>query len=164
MNKQTNSVGKNYLYNLSFLIISIIVPIVTQPYLSRTLGVDSIGRYSFITSIVSYFVMFGNFGLATNGQLQVSKARENKHELSKAFFGIFISRCILFTLCTFVYFIVFIIRNPQDLIYVLFLSQIFGSMLDISWFFQGVENFKRLVIRNLFIKVLGVALIVLLIK
>ena len=55
-----NSLKKNFLYNLTFQILVLIIPLVTTPYVSRVLESDGIGTYSYILSLVTYFVIFGS--------------------------------------------------------------------------------------------------------
>ena len=54
------SVVKNYMYNLAYQILILILPLVTTPYLSRVLGAQGVGIYSFTYAIVTYFVLFGS--------------------------------------------------------------------------------------------------------
>ena len=49
------SVTKNYIYNLAYQILIIILPVITTPYISRVLGVENIGIYSYTLSISTYF-------------------------------------------------------------------------------------------------------------
>ena len=37
------SITKNYIYNLAYQILIILLPIITAPYLSRVLGAENIG-------------------------------------------------------------------------------------------------------------------------
>ena len=71
MNKK--SIKKNYLYNLLYQIITILLPIITTPYISRVLGVEKIGIYSYAISISAYFILFGSLGIALYGQLHFVK-------------------------------------------------------------------------------------------
>lgn len=43
------SITKNYLYNMSYQILKIVIPILATPYLARVLGAESIGIYSYKT-------------------------------------------------------------------------------------------------------------------
>ena len=53
------SIKKNYMYNLIYQILVIILPLITTPYLSRVLGAEGIGIYSYTLSITTYFILFG---------------------------------------------------------------------------------------------------------
>ena len=44
---EKKSVSKNYLYNMAYQILAILLPLITTPYLSRVLGAESIGIYSY---------------------------------------------------------------------------------------------------------------------
>ena len=48
------SIKKNFLYNILLNISNIAFPIITIPYVSRILGVDQIGEFSFVTTLVEY--------------------------------------------------------------------------------------------------------------
>ena len=45
MSKKKKSVMKNYIYNMLYEILAIIIPLITTPYLSRILGAENIGIY-----------------------------------------------------------------------------------------------------------------------
>ena len=59
------SIIKNYIYNAGYQLLLLVVPLVTTPYISRVLGPEGIGVYSYTTSIASYFVIFAVLGTAT---------------------------------------------------------------------------------------------------
>ena len=45
-------VGKNYLYNLSYQLLLVILPLITTPYLSRVLGASGVGTYGYTNSVI----------------------------------------------------------------------------------------------------------------
>ena len=49
---------KNISLQLIYQIFIILIPLVTTPYVSRVLGSEQIGIYSYSFSIVNYFVLF----------------------------------------------------------------------------------------------------------
>ena len=57
------NISVNYIYNLAYQIFIIILPIITTPYVSRVLGADGIGIYSYTLSIVTYFTLIGALGV-----------------------------------------------------------------------------------------------------
>ena len=60
--RKKKSVKINYFYNLIYNLLTLLLPLLTTPYLSRVLGVENIGIYGFTNSIVTYFVLFGCLG------------------------------------------------------------------------------------------------------
>lgn len=57
------NISTNYIYNLGYQIFIILLPIITTPYVSRVLGADGIGTYSYTLSIVTYFTLVGGLGI-----------------------------------------------------------------------------------------------------
>ena len=62
------SIAKNYIYNMVYQVLILVLPLVTTPYLSRVLGAEGIGIYGYTYSIVTYFLLFGSLGVAMYGQ------------------------------------------------------------------------------------------------
>ena len=73
-----NSILKNYIYNLIYQIVVIILPLITTPYLSRVLGAENIGIYSYTLSIVTYFILIGSLGVAMYGQREIAYLQNDK--------------------------------------------------------------------------------------
>ena len=67
---------KNYLYNLSYQILTIILPIITVPYVTRIFTSEDLGNYGFYNSIVSYFSLFAMLGIGLYGTKQIASARD----------------------------------------------------------------------------------------
>ena len=45
-----HTITKNYLYNAAYQLLVLLCPIVTAPYLSRVLGAENLGIYSYISA------------------------------------------------------------------------------------------------------------------
>lgn len=157
---------RNYLYNLMYQVLNIILPIITIPYVSRILGADGIGKYSLTNTYAQYFVLFGMIGLSMYCSREIAYVRDNTKRLSKVFWELnilkFLTMGVSFIL--YILFCVYVIA-PQDRL----ISSIQGlillsSMVDISWLFIGLENFKKIAIRNTVVKILGTCFIFVLIK
>ena len=86
------SIAKNYIYNLVYQILILVLPIITTPYISRVLGVTNVGIYSYTYSIVSYFILFGALGVSLYGQREISYVGENLEKRKKIFWEIIIFR------------------------------------------------------------------------
>ncbi len=72
-NIKMHSVQFNFIMNAILTVSSFIFPLITFPYISRTLLVDGIGKVNFATSVISYFTMFASLGIPTYG---IARAQE----------------------------------------------------------------------------------------
>ena len=154
MKKQ--SLKKNYIYNLIYQIIAIILPIITTPYLSRVLGAKGIGIYSYTLSIVTYFILIGALGTNMYAQREMACYQDDVEGRSKTFKELFYIRLCSFSITAIVFFLCFCISNEYDIYYRILLLEIFANMIDITWFYQGMENFKKVVVKNLLIKCISI--------
>lgn len=164
MNHNEKSVKWNYIYSLLYQLLAMIVPLVTTPYISRVLSADKIGMYSFTSSITSYFVLFGNLGTATYGQLCIATERNDKEKLSRDFWGIFLAKIVLMLGCTGLYGIYILADKQYTTMYVVLLLQILSSAVDVSWFLQGLEEFRIILIKNFIVKLISLVFVFLLVK
>lgn len=153
------SIAKNYIYNLTYQILTLILPLITTPYISRVLGAEGIGIYSYTHSIVTYFILFGSLGVALYGQREIAYAQEHAEKRIKIFVEILVFRFITMAISIAVYFFAFLIHGEYKVYYQILLFSLLASAFDISWFFQGLEEFKKTVIRNIAVRLTSVALI-----
>lgn len=158
------SITKNYLYNLIYQILILILPLITTPYISRILGAENIGIYSYTISIVTYFILFGSLGIAMYGQREVAYAQENKEKYSKSFFEILALRCITMTISMVIFYFIFAKSGEYKVYYTILLLEMIANILDISWFFQGLEEFKKTVTRNIIVKIISIICIFIFVK
>lgn len=158
------SIIKNYIYNLSYQILAVIVPLITTPYLSRILGAEAIGIYSYTLSIATYFVLFGSLGVALYGQREIAIVQDDIIKRSKVFYEILIMRFITMIFSLVVFYLSFAIRGEYATYYRILVLELISNMLDISWFFRGLEDFKKTVIRNMMVKLISVVCIFVFIK
>lgn len=158
------SITRNYIYNVLYQVLVIIVPLITTPYLSRVLGAEKIGIYSYTLSITTYFILFGSLGVAMYGQREIAYLQDNKYERSKTFFEILFMRFITLGIALVVFYFSFVLKGDYSTYYKILLLEIVANALDISWFFQGLEEFKKTVLRNSLVKIMSVIFIFILVK
>lgn len=158
------SLIKNYIYNLTYQILVLIIPLITTPYLSRVLGAENIGIYSYTLSIATYFVLFGSLGVAMYGQREIAYVQEKEYERSKVFWEILIMRFITMGISLLIFYITFASKGQYEIYYKILILELVANILDISWFFQGLEEFKKTVTRNMIVKIISVISIFLFVK
>jgi len=153
---------KNFLYNVGYQILALVLPLITIPYVSRVLGVEGIGKYAFSYATTQYFCLVGMLGISIYGSRKIAEVKSSNLEVSKTFFEIYKLQ-ILASLSSFVvYFLIFVHNN--DFIYFAQSLFVLSVVFDISWLYTGTEDFKKIVIRNTLVKIVGLILIFLLVK
>ena len=144
---------KNYLYNLSYQILTIILPIITVPYVTRIFTSEDLGNYGFYNSIVSYFSLFAMLGIGLYGTKQIAAASD----VSSTFWNIYAIQLIASLISIFVYVILILcIPTMSEIIPLILFISLFSKIIDISWLFAGKEDFKKITLRNTVVKVVGV--------
>ena len=152
---------KNYLYNLSYQILTIILPIITVPYVTRIFTNEDLGNYVFYNSIVSYFSLFAMLGIGVYGTKQIAAASD----VSSTFWNIYVIQLIASILAMAVYIIaIFSIPQMGGIIPLIVGITLFAKMIDISWLFSGKEDFKKITIRNIVVRLIGVISIFIFVK
>lgn len=162
--RKKKSVKINYFYNLIYNLLTLLLPLLTTPYLSRVLGVENIGIYGFTNSIVTYFVLFGCLGTTLYGQREIAYVQDDKEKQSKVFYEIFFVKLISMFISILLYGFSFCLDGTLSLYYQILLIYLVANVFDISWYLQGIEEFDKTVIRNLIVKVLSIILIFVLVK
>lgn len=159
------SLKKNFIYNIGYQILSMILPVITVPYVSRILGVEGVGIYSYTYSITYYFMLIGMLGINNYGNRTIAKVREDKQQLSKNFLGIFIiqlvANCVM--IVGYVIYILFF-DVKYKVIAIIQIIYLISNALDINWFFFGLEKFKITVVKNTILKIISIILIFMFVK
>lgn len=152
------SLLKNVIYNFIYTGLNFLYPLITAPYISRVLGASNLGKVNFATAIVNWFILFAVFGTTTYGVRQVAKSRDNKEELNKVFSEIFIINATLSIIVTIIY-VICIVSIDQFYtempLYLILSLSIILNMFSIDWFFQGIEEYKYIMIRSAILKVIS---------
>lgn len=155
-----SSLKKNLAYNVAYQILVIILPLITAPYVSRVLGADGLGTYSYIFSIVTYFGLFGMLGIANHGNRSVALVRDNRQKVSEAFSNTYIIQLCTTVIALLLYFLFIYcwFSGDKTIAYVESII-VLSYVLDITWFFFGLEQFAVTVTRNAIIKIATVVAI-----
>lgn len=163
--KKNKLIG-NYIYNMMYQLINIIVPFITIPYISRVLGANGTGIYDYTYSYVSVFSIICLFGITNYGSKRIAWIRESKEKMSNEFWSIWLLQLSVSIICIISYILLFILGSSSDLkvMFIMQLPLLLASLLDISWLYTGMENFGKTITRNILVKLIGVILIFILVK
>lgn len=164
MLKEKRILFKNYAYNSIYQILILIVPLFLTPFLSRTIGAEAIGQYSYTRSVVTYFVLFGTIGSNLYAQREIAYTAKDNVKRSKAFWEIFLLRLFLILFVTSFYSLFLMTDTKYSFLFGIQALDLFAAAIDITWYFQGTEHFREITIKNAIIKLITALLIVINVK
>lgn len=165
--KINSIVFKNYLYLLMIQGANFILPLITIPYLVRTIGTHKFGIVMVAQSLALFLTIVTDFGFNISATREVAMIKNNKESLSQFFFNVIFIKTILL-ICSFLVLLSLIIFvekfNQESLVYLLSFGIVFGQVLFPSWFFQGIEKMKMITLINVLAKLIFTVSVFLVIK
>ncbi|ANW94968.1 hypothetical protein AXE80_01075 [Wenyingzhuangia fucanilytica] len=152
-------IKKNYIFQVLLQVINFVLPLITVPYVARVLGPEIIGKVSYANSLAYYFYIIASLGLNVYASREVAYNQGDNSKVSSVFSSVVFLKTVILIPLAITYFAI-----DQSLIWLITFVNILYLFMDISWFFQGIQDFKILFLRNIIIKVLSVVLIFTLVK
>jgi O-antigen/teichoic acid export membrane protein len=161
------STQKNVFYNILFALAQVLLPLITFPYLARTLGPTYLGTLNFAESIAHYFVLLAAVGIPVYGVRMIAKHSDNKIELSKTFLELFLINLLIASVIAICFgFAIFFIPklSADSVLFTWSLAFFFCQTFLFEWFFAGLNQFKFIALRYFFIRILFILSVFVFIK
>lgn len=161
------SVKTNILYS-GFLTTSLYVfQFLTYPYVARVLGVTNIGICNYVQSIVQYFSLFCSLGVTALGVREIAKCNGDKNKLDNTFSQLFTMN-LGFTVAATLVYVAAIFLVPQFAPYrklmAIGATQLLFGTFAVEWLFRGIEDFRYITLRTLFVRIVYVLSIFLFVR
>jgi len=155
-------------FSLSILqVFSYILPLITLPYLVKTLGTENFGLVIFAQSFIVFLNIFVDFGFNLSATREISIYRDNKDKITEIFSSVIIIKAFLmflsFVILTVTILSVKSFSNNWELYYFSFLLVIGNAMFPV-WYFQGIEKMKYITIVNILSKLIFTLLIFVIVR
>ena len=156
---------RNLGYQTVYQILNTCLPLITAPYLSRCLGAEKLGVYTYVNSISGYFVLFAMLGIVNYGTRCIAEAQNQAADRNRIFCEIFCVQLLSAGAAALGYGgFLLLYGGDQGQIFLIQGIAVLACLLDISWYFFGMEDFRFIVLRSAVLRVSSVALILLLVK
>lgn len=147
--------------------MGLLFPVITFPYVTRVLMAEGIGQVNFFISIIGYVTLITGLGIPIYGVREIARVRDNIVDLSKTTIEILslnlllniVGYIIIFFLC----FTIDQIRCNIGL-FLLLSASIFLTTIGCNWFYSGIENFKFITIRGVFVRLFSLIILFLLVR
>ena len=167
MENNKKKLGKNFFFNFIGQILTLIVPLITTPYLSRVLHETGNGKYSYSVSIITYFILFSNLGFDIYGQRQIAANQDDEAGRNKLFWEIFCLKTVFtFISMTILLSIIFTVGfgDSYNILILILSIQVIAVPFDIQFYYRGMEKFETIAIRSVIMKIIGLIFIFLFVK
>ena len=154
----------NIAYNFAYQLLVLALPLVTAPYLSRVIGAEGVGVYSYSYSIASYFVYIAMLGLNNYGNRSIAACRERREDVSRTFWSIYTMQALCSFVAISLYGVYSVTLAGNFEIALMQGLYVISALFDINWFFFGIEQFRLTVLRNALVKCVATVLIFVFVK
>lgn len=150
------SIEKNIALSTIYQILVLMTPLITTPYISRVLGPAGTGVYSYANSYQMYFTMLAALGTPTYGLREIARNRDDIHLRSRLFWEIELLTICTSMICIVIWILFSYFQKANSCYYYILTLSLITVLLDISWFYAGLEEFKYTVTINSIFRILGV--------
>lgn len=152
---RNNSLKFNIILSSIHQLLTLFLPLVTAPYVSRILGAEGTGIFSYTSSIQAYFTLFAALGTGVYGVREIARKRNNKKQYSTLFWEIELLTVLTSSVAIILWLLWAIFSKEFQLIYLILTLNLFAVLFDISWFYTGLEQFMYTIGLNALFKIFG---------
>jgi PST family polysaccharide transporter len=150
-------VVKNF-FSLSLLqLLNYSLPLITLPYVVRTIGLDNYGKLVFASAFIQYLIILTNYGFNLSAPRDVSIHKGDPDKLSRIFTAILIAQVALMLLSLAILcgaLMVSARMRASEGILLIYFSLVVSNVLSMTWLFQGIERMHYITYLNLLSKAL----------
>ena len=146
-----NKTFQNIIFNVTYQIFNIIIPLITAPYIARVMGASVVGVYSYSNTMASYFAVFMLLGVLNYGSRTIAISREDR---TKKFWEIYFFQFFMSVVGILIFMFMALCDEEYKSALVAQVFYLISVLMDVSWYFTGTGQFKTTLIRGLLIKVL----------
>ena len=159
------STRKNAAYNVAYRMFSVFLPLVTAPYLSRTVGTDGVGLYSLAWSVSYVFCLIGMLGLNDYGVRTVAQVRDDREKLDHTFSAILQMQWLVAGVTLAAWFgYVFLVAGAERTIALHLTMMSVSCLCSLDWCLMGLDIFRPIALRNTFVKLAAAACVFIFVK
>ena len=149
----------NAVLNVTKQLASIVFPLITFPYITKTLGVEPYGQYNFTSSIISYIALIAGLGITNYAVREGSRLKQDKSALNVFVNEILSLNCIALFISYIVLLGVVLYFRDLPTYKTLLLIQsisVFFSVVGCEWLNVIYEDYTFITIRYITLQAIAV--------
>lgn len=161
------SMSKNAIFKAMLNLFNIILPIMVNSLVTRSVGPDLYGYMGYGDSLTAYFLIFASFGIYQYGLREISKVRDDKKKLRQTFTSLCLFTFMTNIIASAVY-MIFVAVSYRDKPY-MYTCIIMGfnlvfNMFYVEWVNEALENYDFIAIKTMIVRIVYSALILLFVR
>lgn len=161
---EKKSIKKNFVWQVGIEVTNMLLPLITSPILSRRMGSEALGIYSYVYTITYYFFYFALLGMIQYGTREIAFVRDDKRKLNKRFSELIYFQLLHGFMIVIIFFVyTFSFSKYPKLMMIQTIYLLGAAVFQINYLFYGLEEFKILSIKTMLIRASGVVFIFLLV-
>jgi len=146
-NKTAKTLFANFTYLSILEIIGLLLPLISYPYVIRTVGADNYGVVVFCQAIIAYVVIIINFGYNVSATRKISENRTNVFKIREIYSSIVYQKLLIFAICLVSgLFVLIFLKYDYSVILLGFIGLCIQEVFFSTWLFQGLERMKFITI------------------
>lgn len=159
------STRKNTLYNMAYRLFSMLLPLVTAPWLSRAVGAEGVGLYGYAWAISYTFCLVGMLGLENYGPRAIAQVKDDPAALDRTFSAIWKMQLLVAGVTLFIWcaYVAFVAGAEKQISFHLTLMSV-ACLVNVDWCLMGLDQFKPIALRNTAVKLLAAAAVFLFVR
>ena len=164
---EKKSLSKSGAYYLVYNVLNMAFPFMTGLYVARTLLPSNIGEVVAAQNLATYFCILAFLGIPTYGLREIAKTRNSREERNKVFSELYVINLISTVFFTIVYFVLIglvPVYRQNFILYAIVGLSIALNSFNITWLYEGLEEFRFISVRNIVFKSLSFICLVLFVK
>ena len=139
-----------------------LIPLITFPYLVRTLGIEGFGLVAFAQNIFSYFEQLMTYSFALTAPRDISQSSNDRPRMSRIFHTVLFTKLLLLA-ASLVAVSILTLAVPRLWEFKNLMGAgsliLLANAVQIDWFFQGIQAMKNITVINLTARFLSVFLL-----
>ena len=160
-----SSTKQNTIYNVAYRVFSVLLPLVTAPYVSRVAGTEGVGLYSYAWTVSYVFCLVGMLGLNDYGVRVIAQAREDRDTLNRTFSAVWRMQLLVAASVLALWLVyVFVIAGEERQIALHLTMMSVSCLVNVDWCLMGLDRFKPIALRNTAVKLIAAAAVFLFVK
>jgi len=162
-----SGIRRKFLFQLLYVLSQLAFPLITYPYITRTIGPEGLGLIGYIEYVSGFIITIAAFGIPFYGVREIAKFQDDEQKKQYILRGLFPIHLLVSLIGCAVFVILIKANEQQEIPPILLLLGCINILLPAfiaDWYMQGIEAFQFTAIRSLVLRLAGLVALFLFVR